>query len=226
MSIYTTYYTIQHLDIMENQIIADELNKIVNMRGGKQSYLKDIDVRYINQYDDDGSLEYDMMINSLIAKIAKQLFTEDVFNKDPVAAMANVKDSQINKILKALRKARDIEIKELRRIDALSDPIIERGKSIKRLKNRDTAYNELRDVKLLERENLLQPREGKIRETYEKEVKRIVAPQYEDEALKKMIGYAGTGRKRPLSDYNKFVKSYFAKHPNATMKSAAAAWKK
>ena len=204
---------------MENRIIREELLKVVKGRGGsKKNTRAELEPeKYYNEYEDDGSLEYEKMVQSIVKQIATELFPDEV-KIDPMGAYASVKDRDIKRVLKALRDKRAHEIKLLKEKNAKVSSLIDDSERYKNAQKRYALSDKIAGLQDDEIYDLENPDYSKWRnikrdpEVQSQKVKRLLdiinKPVTKEEG--KIVG---NGRSRSdASGHKQFIKEYFRKH--------------
>lgn len=218
---------------MERQDIIDMLERKVAAQGGRKKRggssvdkFAKFDEALQNPYEDDGSLEFQALRIAVMKEMAKKVFGLADEAKPDMQQLAALRKSDIDKEMNRLKKLQDIKIKATR----------------EEMKKKIDAYEEaLPDYKLKARYDAVQAFKPAAKvDDYEETLYANKNP-YVSTVATKVAETAKTvkpksyvvkdkplliAQGRPMSAYNKFVKSYFAKHPGATMKQAAAAWRK
>lgn len=224
---------------MDKDLIMDQLRKIVQARGGKykpKHELADVSEKYKNQYEDDGSIEFEKLRTEVAQKIAQYLF-----GASGIKELSAVPEDAIKKVMSKLSKARELQIAELIREDKYNMKaldILEKDKNkVKYLRDITRA----RDLKLGDKYLDLEYPELKAYSKFVSDEKvptklsastiNAIADMFypkEKDSINKMVadGLRGGKKKRGPSKYNMFVKEYLKKHKGHTMSDASKAWKK
>lgn len=224
----------------DRDLILQQLERIIEQRGGKRSQLSEIDVDYRNQYNEDESIgiNYIDMLNDVTRKIAVRLNPKDSKGKDTTidtvspAMMRAVPQKAIDIVMKALSKDRDIAIKEQIRGDRLADKYLKEVETKRHLavykdnlKKAKVKLGDTSDSKRKAYEDLKYPGINTFATDYKDSGAKNIQLKINDALGKELLGFQGSGKKKPNA-YNKFVKDYFKKHKGATMRDAAEAWRK
>lgn len=210
--------------------IMQQLEEIVRERGGSKTpkkyrkELAELDPEFKNQYIDDGSLAYEKLRMAVLKDIAEKFDYEKP---------SQVPDYLLDKVMSGLAKEREIEIKKMEK------KFKESEKMYSKLEEDKKALNYIKNVKAL---GMTEDDVYKLKypELYREPLTDIMSKIKRDDIkvpptkkdyvafLDKITasGLVGGKKKRKASEYNTFVKNYFKKHKDATMKDAAAAWKK
>jgi len=214
---------------MEQRIIQEELKKIVASRGGKKpakGMRKMLEPKeYVNQYEDDGSLAYEKLLADITKKLAQALYPEAV-SIDPLQAYANVKQKDIDRVLKVLRDKRQAAIDELKRKDAKIDALVEDAERLKKAEKKQAIRKNLRGLT----EDEIYDLKHEDYDEWSKYGEVLPAKEMKPKT-KKLLELKGEGRRRSdASGHKAFIKEYFAKHHKSghsapeTMKKANRAW--
>ena len=213
---------------MSKEEILEQLRKIVLEKGGKRKksskWASIAPELYKNQYVDDGSVDYAKTRMAIIKNIAKAITgkqAEALTNFD----IKSVPESMINKQLNLAKKRREVEIKKEKRDDMYAQNVANvmqsEEKKVK-LKN-DLVKAKTKATDIIKYDEIMHP------QLYENKAFNSVAmPTVKDKRLKALqdnqLVVAQGRRKRPLSEYNMFVRDYMKKHKNASLADAADVW--
>jgi hypothetical protein len=214
---------------MDSDLIIQSLLDKVNggsKRAKVKKALEDTDPQYINQYKPSAE-NYPETRFAVAKSIAAKMYGKQVNTIGP-QEVGTVPEEMINKAMKKLAKARDIEIRELLENQGKQMQMLSKMESIRKKqalsenlslmdakKYNDILYPDLKDAFANAKE-------------FDKNRSAPINKEQLDlaEKLKGMGLGKRTKRQKKPSEYNKFVSSYMKSHKGSSLKDAAHAWSK
>jgi hypothetical protein len=227
---------------MEQQIIRDQLKRILTASGGVKNdggkfsmykQLAKVDPLYKNHFEDDGSAAYSKNKLNVSRKILEEL-NQGASDAEKIK-LKDIPEHLITKTMDRLKKADDLRIKKLKKDYKESLKIYKKTKDVKRALNRKTNIDLIKGQTENERRALLYPELSKAEKYYPimsrfpeleyPRAERGIISQYVGEGkMKKKMGMGG--KKKKLSAYNKFVSRYLKANPTHNITDAAAAYRR
>lgn len=234
---------------MDKDLIMNQLRKIVQARGGKykpKHDLGELSEAYKNQYEDDGSIEFEKLRTEVAQNIAQYLF-----GASGIKELSAVPQDAIKKVMSKLAKDRQLQIDALIKEDKYNlkalDILEKDKKKVKYLEDMKQAkalrlgdrydsikYPDLERYKTY-RSTVNVPTKlsskmiSDIQDMFYPAKNTTMARQEsenEEDVIREGNGLSGGKRKRGPSKYNMFVKQYLQKHKGHSIADAAKAWRK
>lgn len=216
---------------MDKQQIANKLQEIVSQggrrrRGGMMGdKLGDVKAEFYNQYNDDGSFEYQKTEAKVAKALANHLYGP-VSKENEFDAISAVPQKTIDKNMDMLRQKRALEIKKLQKDYKDAKKIVSKFEDDAKVKKYLNVLEKIQakklDINKFEHPNLYKE---PMTVDYQ-DVKDVRTPRakLDTDELGLLPDLEGLGRKKKLSAYQKHMSVEMKK--GKTFKQAVASWRK